>query len=97
MNKRKCIEEAVKAAVAETGTGVKVSDVNIDCSITVNMEAQAAVTRALAKAALELAKALSVIAIENGKLTKAVTIQNNSVGMKLTGLDKPLCWAKDDG
>ena len=96
MNKRKCIEEAVKAAVAETGTGVNLSDVSIDAGITVNMEAQAEVTRSLALAAVELAKALSIIAVENGKLTKAVTINNNSIGMQFTGADTPQVWAKDN-
>ena len=96
MNKRKCIEEAVKAAVAETGTGVKVSDVTIDNSVTVNMEAQAEVMCSLALAAIELAKSLSTIAVETGKLAKAVTTRNNSVGLQFTGADSSQLWAKDN-
>ncbi len=83
MKHKQLIEEAVQAASDKIGEGVKIEDCHIDQGIHVHVDEA---MQTLAEALIENGKAIQKVA----ELAKpAQTINQDSMGIQLTGLDRP--------
>lgn len=90
MKHKKLIEEAVQAASDKIGEGVKIQNVTIDNGIHVHVDEA---MQTLALALIENGKAIQKVA----ELAKpAKTVEQNSIGINLTGLDRPKIFTPED-